>query len=207
SRGCDTRSVAAASLYINAYAPLAIRPAGRQASERFGIAPFVDGSIRREPDLEHERPSISCLCRGGLFAPRLRPGDVVIYMTKKSRFGAGERHRRMTAVLEVDRLFYIHRDAAEWYRSNSMPLPCNCMVEGNPPNHVSRSHRGYENSLIKVDDVFTCKWEIGYRKRARDTARFVVCKPLWRELSWTAPRVTHLDLEAVFGRVPPTRNP
>lgn len=58
--------------YLVTYRPLAYSVAGRKAAEAHGIPPFVDGSIRREPDLESAYPSISCLCRTARFAPRLR---------------------------------------------------------------------------------------------------------------------------------------
>jgi hypothetical protein len=54
------------SFYVNSYAPLVSTSAGVEASRRFGIEPFVDYSIRREPDLEHEYPAITCVCRGGI---------------------------------------------------------------------------------------------------------------------------------------------
>ena len=79
----------AGNLYINTYQPLACNAAGRAASEKFGIPPFVDGSIRGEPDLEHQFPSITCLCRGRNFAPRLREGDRVVYLTKKGHIARG----------------------------------------------------------------------------------------------------------------------
>lgn len=75
--------------YLNTYVPLAASKAGRDASDRYKIAPFVDGSIRREPDLEHPFPAITCLCRADKFAPRLIPGDIVAYMLRKDRYGGG----------------------------------------------------------------------------------------------------------------------
>ena len=42
--------------FLVTYAPLVATAAGRTASENRGIAPFVDGSIRREPDLEQPFP-------------------------------------------------------------------------------------------------------------------------------------------------------
>src|SRR5687768_14841588 len=103
--------------FINTYKPLAINRAGRAASEIHRLPPFIDGSIRREPDLEHELPSISCLCRAGKFAPRLRVGDIVAYLTTKHSFGRGTVDRRITAVLRVIRVFADHEAAAQWFRS------------------------------------------------------------------------------------------
>jgi hypothetical protein len=72
--------------FLAAFRPMVITKAGRDASARFGLPPFIDGSIRREPDLESPYPSISALCRGALFAPRLRPGDRVAFITVKGAY-------------------------------------------------------------------------------------------------------------------------
>lgn len=194
------------TLFMNTYAPLVATQEGRAASERFALPPFIDGSIRREPDLEHERPSISCLCRAGKFAPRLRPDDIVVYLTKKARLGGGPSHWRLTAVLRVARLFDNHDSAAAWYRQLGLPLPSNCHVKGNEPNHVSRSHRGNDHRGLP-DDAWTLAWDRDYRARARVYPRFVVCDRLWTGLGWDAPRVHEEDLVAVFGKAPGMRNP
>lgn len=75
------------SAYLVSYRPLVNRPAGVIAATRHGISPFVDGSCRREPDFQSEFPSISALCRGRNFAPRLRVGDTAAYITIKGRWG------------------------------------------------------------------------------------------------------------------------
>jgi hypothetical protein len=193
-------------LYINTYEPLAATAAGRGASERRSIPPFVDGSIRREPDLEHQYPSISCLCRGDKFAPRLGVGDVVVYMTKKARYGGPTPHWRMTAVLEVAATFDTHTAAAAWYRGQGLSAPNNCMVEGTVPHPVSESHR-HNKHRQPDEERWRRLWDAGYAARARKHGRFVACRPLWRELTWDAPVVHESDLKAVFGRVPGTRNP
>jgi hypothetical protein len=128
--------------FLNTYVPLVATSAGRAASETHAIPPFVDGSIRREPDLEQPYPSISCLCRAGNFAPRLRASDIVGYMTCKGRYGEPrEPHRRLTAVLEVIAVVPSHAEAAHWYRDRDLPLPSNCMVPGNLPKPLAESHR------------------------------------------------------------------
>lgn len=193
-------------LLINTYAPLAATRSGREASECYRIPPFVDGSIRREPDLEHEYPAITCLCRADKFAPRLRVDDRVVYMTRKGRYTLSAPHWRLTAILRVARLLDTHAEAAAWYRSAGMALPNNCMVAGNPPNPVSKSHRINEHKQAD-DDQWTHDWDVGYRRRARDNGRVVVCEPLWRDLSWQAPVVHESDLLAALGRIPGTRNP
>lgn len=91
-------------LYLTTYHPLVVTAAGRRASDKHNLPPFVDGAIRREPDLEHEWPSITCLCRGEQFAPRLRVGDHVVYMTVKRRYGMQRRHWRLPQVASANKL-------------------------------------------------------------------------------------------------------
>ncbi len=194
------------ALYLNTYAPLVITRAGIEAARSTGLSPFVDGSIRREPDLEHAFPSITCLCRAGKFAPRLQVGDIVVYLTKKARYGGPHRHRRFTGVLRVCLIYDTHTDAAGWYRKRGFALPSNCMVTGNPAQAISRSHQGNVNRGCSASE-FKCRWDAEYRERARRWGRFVICEPLWIDVGWTARRVDDADLVAVFGHVPGTRNP
>ena len=230
------RSTDAPRLFVVTYRPLACNAYGTEASERHGIPPFVDGSVRREPDLEHDWPSISCLCRKGKFAPRLQVGDHVVYLTHKGRYGddADARHWRMTAVLRVARRFDTHRAAARWYESEGMALPNNCIVPGNKafPLHLSHMHGRQKGAVrsagCKAKGSGTCgkprdagchtsatgcgggihaEWDRIYRKRARQHPQFVVCEPLYRELGWNAPMVHEEDLEYALGTLPGTRNP
>jgi hypothetical protein len=193
-------------LFVNSYGPLVATRAGIDAAKRHGLAPFIDGSIRREPDLEHATPTISCLCRTDKFAPRLRLGDVVAYMTKKGTYGEGPRHRRLVAILRVARLFDSHDDAAAWFASRRERMPSNCMTKGNPPSSIDCTHQSLGPDHPD-NERFTREWDSHYRVRANDNGRFVVCDSLWRDLDWTAPRLSEHDLKAVFGRVPGTRNP
>lgn len=198
--------------FLNSYGPLVATPFGRAAALKHDLLPFIDGSIRREPDLEHEFPSISCLCRAGKFAPRLRLGDVVAYMTVKRRYGNAEhRHRRLTAVLRVKHVLPSHAEAAEWYRSRGLPLPSNCMVAGNPPKPLAQSHmlhgqrngRGPSGSCSGLQR----SWDAGYRLRASKYPVFIVCDRIFRDLSWDAPAIDDAHLIGAFGRVPATQNP
>ena len=192
-------------LFLNTYAALVATPAGREASKRFGLPPFIDGSIRREPDLGHPMPSISCLCRGGNFAPRLRPGDVVVYMTKRESHGRGT-ERRLTAVLRVAERFGSHDEAAACYRGRGLAVPSNCMVRGNRPASLERSHRDNEH-VVEGRACPARLWDRDYADRAARHGAFLACERLWSDLGWTAPVVRKADLEAVFGEVPATRNP
>ncbi|MCC6230705.1 MAG: hypothetical protein IT432_15955 [Phycisphaerales bacterium] len=195
-----------AVLLLNSYAPLVASARGREASQEYGIPPFVDGSIRREPDLENPRPSISCICRGDRFAPRLEVGDHVAYMTRKHRYGLTIPQRRLTAIVRVDRLFESHEEGAAWYREQGLSIPSNCIVTGSEPFPVRMSHR-IERHRRSDEEDWARRWDAGYRARVRKNGRFVCCEPLWIDLSWNAPQVHEEDLVAVFGAVPGTRNP
>jgi len=143
-------------------------------------------------------PTISALCHGRNFAPRLHPGDDVIYMTKKERFADhSQPHRRLVAVLKVLHRFETHRQAANWFQSGGLALPNNCMVPDNPCVPLDRTDL-HEPSLRE--------WDIGYLARSRKCGVFLVCDPVALDL-YTPPIITDGDLVRVFGRIPGTRNP
>lgn len=196
-----------ASFYINTYDPLVASRAGRLASEEYGLPPFVDGSIRREPDLEHTFPSITCLCRADKFAPRLRVDDFVAYLTKKARYRSGIPHLRLTAILKVHAVLPSHAAAAKWYRTHNLALPNNCWVRGNSAKPLEHSHRKFRTSKCAGLKHAHREWDAGYRWRSAQFGTFVVCQPLFRDLSWNAPIVEDDVLVAAFGRIPGTRNP
>ena len=193
--------------YLNTYAPLVASGAGRKASREHAIPPFVDGSIRREPDLEHEHPGISCLCRADKFTPRLLVGDTVAYITRKDHYGTGIDHYRLTAVLSVKSVFDSHEDAAVWYRRQSLALPNNCMVPGNAHKPLDHSHRLHEDRNKLDDAKLSRRWDGEYRVLAMRYKAFVVCHVLFRDLTWDAPIADEDDFMMAFGRVPGTQTP
>jgi hypothetical protein len=185
------------SSFLVSYRPLIKRRAGRVAAGQFGLPPFIDGSCRREPDFESVFPSISALCRGSNFAPRLHVGDTAVYLTTKGRWlGHAEPHWRLVAVLRVCERFEKHEEAADWYRGQGLSLPSNCWVPENPPIP-------YEQT---VQDSPWETWDRGYRVRARRFPVFLVTQPLFLEL-WQPPIVTVEAMKAAFGRVPNTLTP
>ena len=139
------------------------------------------------------------------------------YLTVKGRDGQGKDHRRLTAVLCVDALMDDHRQAAAWYKKQGHDLPSNCVVPGNPPLPLSHSHMhgrlrsagagkpgcgaGGCGAGVKGE------WDRVYRKRALLYPRFVICTPLYVNLTWDAPVVHDHHLVYAFGKVPGTRNP
>lgn len=195
------------SFYLNNYQPLAASVSGREAVAAFQLPPFIDGSIRREPDLEHGHPAITCLCRAGKFAPRLEVGDLVAYVTKKGGFGLGRAQRRLSAVLRVARRFESHAQAKVWYADQGLSLPSNLMVPGNAAAPFERSHRLYRSSKCLGAAQTFREWDASYRVRAHKFPIVVGCDRLAAWLDWDAPVVTDADLEAVFGAVPGLQNP
>ena len=200
------------SFYLNTYTPLARSAAGRETSVRFKMPPFIDGSIRREPDLEHKWPSISCLCRADKFAPRMRVGDYVAYMTctgpwHKDSEARPSIHRRLAAILCVHTILQDHEGAASWYRRRGLGLPSNCIVPGNPRKALEESHRMTRFRCVMSDGKLHGTWDKAYQRRAKKYPLFLICKPVFRSLGWDAPKVNDADLKHVFRKLPGTQNP
>jgi hypothetical protein len=173
--------------------------------------PFVDGSCRREPDLEATLPSITALCRGGLFAPRLAVGDRVAYITKKGPYGIGARHWRLTALLQVVERFETHNADAAWYRQRGLAVPRNCIVHGNSPvplectdGEVPSDLRARLN-ILRPDQIVRL-WDARYAKRAKEHGVVLACEAIYRELT-KPPKIYEQDWIGWVGRVPVTRNP
>lgn len=185
--------------WINKYEPLAASKGGMDAAGRSGEPPFVDGSHRREPYLSEELATISSICRGSNFAPRLNTGDIVVYLTKKRRYGDdAETSMRLTAVLEVVRKFDSHEDAAAWLIGEGRTPPSNCLVEGNDDLDAEACA---PCSPGKRRDLETC-----YRSRVEQYPVYFICDPLWLCLE-SPPTVTDAILESALGRVPMVQTP
>ncbi len=195
------------SFYLNSYLPLVGTQKGRDAWERMRCHPFIDGSIRREPDLEHALPAITCLCRGKQFTPRLQVSDVVVYVLNKRRYAGHLPTSRLTAVLRATHRFENHLAAAQWYRGKGIALPNNLMVPGNDPKPLNESHQ--KNKALKHfgDALGYQFWCDEYASRAADCGVVIVCEPLFVDLTWDAPDLTDEALVKAFGRLPSTQNP
>lgn len=184
--------------FLTTYRPLVGTKAGRVAATKYAIPPFVDGSCRREPDFEAAYPSISGLCHGDKFVPRVHVDDQVLFLTKKaSYFDDPERHWRFVATLRVVARCESHEDAARWYRTRGFEPPSNCLVNGTAPVALDKTD-------LHLRDVRT--WELSYQARARKCGVFLICEPEYMELH-APPRVTEELLCSVFGKPPVTRNP
>jgi hypothetical protein len=193
-----------AACYINEFRPLDATPTGRSAVEHGELPPFIDASCRREPDLESKYPSITALCREGHFAPRLREGDLVAYMTKDFAYPANTpRSRRLVALLRVHESWrpvegkpgtVAHQQAAEWYRKQGLPPPRNCMVRGSEPLALEFTDR-YKGNLRD--------WEAHYWKVAREHGVFHACEIMFCDAN-APPRLKNQQLAEWFGRIPNT---
>ena len=185
--------------YLCSYWPLCKTAGGRQAVLKYGLPPYVNGLSRREPDFEHLAPAITASSRGRNFAPRLRPGDTIVYVTTKGRWGECRfPHWRLVAVLEVAERFEAHRDAAAWYRAHGMDPPGNCVVDDNPPLPVALTlHHGRLH-----DDA----WDAVCVERAAGCGVLLACLSHFLALH-DPPVITQDDLLGLFATVPNTRTP
>ncbi len=194
--------------FLVTYRPLAVTSKGRRASATFNLPVYVDGSCRREPDLQSHFPSVSAICRLGKFAPRLLENDEILYLTVKSSFGQQiAPHYKVVAHLKVYVSFKSHKEAADWYNENSEPLPSNCMVFGNPPIPYAQTNAHIEDGWQNYSDEKKLqKWDALYRSRARRIGSFHACKLLWCDLLHP-PKLFPQDLLKILGRVPCTQTP
>lgn len=177
------------NFFLCSFRPLVSTAAGRAAAKTYGLPPFIDGSCRREPDLQHRFPSISALCRTTKFAPRIFKQDHIAYITVKDP----NIPRKLVACLEVMERFENHLDAAKWYKNNG-GLPSNCMVQGNRPAPI-------EHTSSPNEDLSS--WEEFYLDRSKTCGVFLACKV--EKISLFDP--PSVDLEFIFGRTPATRTP
>jgi hypothetical protein len=175
----------ASNNYLVKYGPLNTTEEGQRAVARFGLPPYADGSCRREPDLESTYPSITALCRRELFAPHLKEGDKVLYLTIKDFYGQTFKHRRVVALLKVLKRFESHSDAARWYAAQGENLPSNCMVPGNPPLPLTHTSRGASSCAPGCGSAAATlkQWNTHYQRRADEVPVFLVCKTVWKELT------------------------
>lgn len=176
--------------FLVMYEPLCSNKRGREAIARYGYKPFIDHSVRREPNFESEYPGITSICRGRNFAPRLKVGDTIAYITKPGRYGElKEDHYRMVAILKVIHKFLDHQSAANWYLQQEMELPLNCMIDGNPPLEYDRTIHTPLNALGAEQE---------YYRRVTNNSDYLVCESLKLELE-NPPIIRKDELEKSTG--------
>ena len=211
AEGAGLASRRASSHYLCTYSPLTESRAGRIAIDTHGLPPFIDGSCRREPDFQAAMPSISALCRGSNFAPRLQPGHRIAYISRKGQYAGGPGWC-LVALLTVHKRFESHEEAATWYRAQRYALPSNCMVPGNRPQAYDRTNKNPSKEIKAIlrakNDVTLAMrcWDAGYTCRARRCGVFLVCRADYLQL-WHPPVLRNADMISIFCRVPITQNP
>jgi hypothetical protein len=199
--------------FLATFRPLIRSVGGRTAAQRYCLPPFIDGSCRREPDFESPFPSITALCRGGNFAPRLQVGDRVAYLTVKGKYAGDQAPGwRLVAVLRVSHRFLDHEEAAGWYRRQGCPVPSNCLVDENHPKPFELTN-GDPPAEVKQRVVaqLDCRvairlWDATYRRRATKWPVFFATTAEFLELV-RPPQLREADMVDLFGRVPATLNP
>lgn len=196
--------------FLSTFRPLIINSRGRSAVKTFGLKPYIDASCRREPDFESEFPSISAVCHAGKFAPRLNEGDVVVFMTVKNKYPPiSFRHWRLVSILRIQKKFKSHEEASIWYSSKNLPLPSNCMVEGNKPFPLEKTAgpMPFEKCKRLGEPIKIVNfWDSFYKKRVEKHSVFLACKAEYLELN-NPIVITDDQLLEFFGNIPGTRNP
>lgn len=164
--------------------PLCETETGRRAVSEHGEPSFVDGSCRREPDLECVPPTFTELCRPGQRS-RFEVGNRVLYATIKNP-NRTCRGWGLVAAVEVVHVCASHEEAANWLRDRDFNLPSNCLVEGNDckPLYLTTglpadNGNPQQNWAQSGEPPRTlAEWDAHYWCRAGEFSRFAICKHL-----------------------------
>ena len=194
--------------YLNQFRPLAYKAKGRVAISQNNLAPFLDASCRREPDFDSDYPPITALCRCGKFAPRLREGDIVAYITANFSWPQNDSPQPpFRCPAEVHKSWCnttgengieAHRRAAKWYEDRGLAVPNNCMLPDNPPKRLDESDRFIDNLDVWGTGVTECALV--------SMGTFMPARRSFCEL-YNPPQFGNEELVHWFGRRPGTRNP
>lgn len=192
--------------------PLCETITGRKAVTEHQQPSFIDGSCRREPDLESDPPTFTQLCRPGK-GPRFEVGDRVLYATIKNPT-ITHRGWGLVAALEIVKLCDSHEEAARWFREKGLRLPSNCVVEGNDPKPLhfttglpAENGNPQQNWSQGGEPPRTlAEWDAHYKSRAAKYPKFAICTHLQPPRLHDAP-FYNTSLKECFdgGRVPLTR--
>lgn len=205
---------------LNSFMPLCINEYGRLAIEKYNYPPFIDASCRREPDLENRNPSISALCRQGSFAPHLKKGDVIVYITVKGKYPPYKvKHHRLIAILQVEEVYDTHEEGMNAYLKYNNSIPSNCMVHNNPPYNYDQTAGNIKKSseikkfLLrpqhkqdKIGSRRLEKWNNEYLAKSQQWRSFIRTKKIYTNLENPIP-IFLKDFEFIFGKLPNTRTP
>lgn len=194
-------------VYLNSFTPLCTTKKGRESSTLYKLPPFVDGSCRREPDFEKEKPPITGLCRPGKLIPRLKPKDLIIYITNKRRYYNNYGERLFVGILEVEKILPSHEAAMEWYYKNGFELSQNIMCRDTLPLNLNYTHTD-TNGKIGDKKEFIANWDAQYKYRSLNYPEVVQNKVWNNHMHLSNPRKLKDDeMIAIFNRIPGTQNP
>lgn len=192
--------------------PLCETTTGRLAVSAHGAQPFIDGSCRREPDLESDPPTFTELCRPTR-GPRFEVGTRILYATVKNP-NPTLRGWGLVAGLEVIKVCSSHGEASHWFLDQALALPSNCMVEGNNPKplHLTTGlpadNGNPQQTWIQGGEPprTLAEWDAHYAHRAGKYPKFAICKHLQTPRLRDAP-FYNSALKQCFetGKVPLTR--
>lgn len=181
------------------YEPLCMKAKGRKiVAENPLVKPYFDASFRREPSFECKYPGITSLCRKSKLAPLLQVGDRVVYITKKDYYGQNVKNWRVVAILEVEYVMQSHQEAANWYKDKGVPLPSNCIIEGNKRLTINETSVTSEKKIKK--------FEGGYQQRVKEIPQYNICRKIKSEFE-TPKIITEQDMKIIFNKIPGTQNP
>lgn len=162
------------------YHPLASTPNGRKIAARFGRDLFEDGSPRTEPNLKHEIPSVSSLCRGKRVVTSVEQGSMLVYVTVKRRyFGSVESVQFLTAILEVARVLEDHKQALNHYAEEGLEVPRNVVLVPQLP--ANESTFPYDRILRRY--VTPIESEETYQKRGALYGKYILCRAKYLNLT------------------------
>lgn len=192
------------AVFLNSFNPLCSSKKGKQAIEKYGLSPFIDGSCRREPDFEVDNPAITSLCRPKKLIPRLVINDLVIYITNKRKYYGLGSERRLVAILQVIRLEESHCKAMVWYSQNNLNISQNIICANTKPLPADHTHHIHGMR----GEVNVCIWDDAYRKRMTNYPKVAICK-IWNHILNTEnpPLLEDDIMKEIFGRIPGTQNP
>lgn len=196
------------SIFLNSYYPITQTSFGSKAANLHNIHPLEDGSIRREPDLQHSNPGISGLCRPrSMNDIELSEGDIMIYKTNGAH--------TLSAILRVIHRFDDHQSAAGWFTQHNLRIPSNNIKVVSLSIRLShaRDFKDYHHRIGRSDGTdqrLTERWDEGYQYRAThpNSSYFFITEPIYNAVSANLQPEEFIQIAPVlrshYGSVPNT---
>jgi hypothetical protein len=207
------------TIKLNSFRPLCWTELGLSAIEKYKLPPFIDASCRREPDFENPFPSISALCRQGQFAPHLQQNDIIAYITVGGDFKPHKQGHHLIAILQVEEVYGTHQIGQNEYKKANLPIPSNCMVEGNPPFDFDKTAGNFktksqqktfikrtEEQKLDIGKRLLKSWDEHYLEKSKKWECFVKTRPIYVNIH-NPTQILNSDFEYIFGKIPNTRTP